>query len=58
MIFPAITTTRDSLGRLRYWLFTSRTGWPRIQVAGLWANLLLRLRLVVDARPKEADRSV
>lgn len=52
MTFPAITTTKDSLGRTLYWLYTSENG-PRLKVYRVWAELQLRKKLVVDKRHKE-----
>lgn len=52
MIFPAITTTRDSKNRLLYWLYSSPHG-PRVRVRRVWAEMQLRMRLCVDARPKQ-----
>lgn len=52
MIFPAITTTRDKLGRVLYWFYASPVG-PRVKVSKVWAEMMIRKRLVVDKRSTE-----
>lgn len=52
MIFPAITTTTDRLGRRLYWIHTSKNG-PKLKVRKVWAEMQLRMRLVIDMREKK-----